>query len=229
MEGVDLLRKNGINWGILMVVDKDSAEVAELIWQFFVENGMTSVGFNPEEISGVHHQSSLSYEGAEENVENFYRILANLNNESGNQVNIREVDDMVSKIKAAKLPVHNGLVTPFEILSFDYLGNVSTFSPQLLGQMHPEYGDFRFGNVYSGRIIDIGQSPKFKKVYLDVLKGVDSCRKSCTYFDVCAGGDPSAKLAEHDTFNVAETLECRLRTQASFNVVIRTLEEELHI
>lgn len=119
MRGLDLLRANGISWGILMVVDRYSAQVPEIIWRFFIENGIDSVGFNPEEISGVHNQSSLIHSGALDDMVNFYRVLHDLNRKEGNKINIRETDDMDSKIKHTQLPVHNGLVTPFEVLSFD--------------------------------------------------------------------------------------------------------------
>lgn len=230
MRGIKLLQDNGIDFGILMVIDKFSMQSPEEIWKFFVENKISSIGFNPEEISGIHELSSLSYEQAADNMITFLRTLYSLRRlQRGYNPIIREIDDMSDRIKYARLPVSNEVSTPFAILNIDYLGNVSTFSPQLLGHLHPVYGDFRFGNVYRHRIEDMAKSPKFKRVYSDILKGISKCREICPYFDICGGGDPSAKLAEHGTFDAAETLDCKIDVKAGFHAVSAMLELELNI
>lgn len=229
MRGINLLQENDINHGILMVIDKYGMQSPDQLWDFFVKNRISSIGFNPEEISGVHNSSSLSYDEAPDDMVTFLKTLSHRrSHQPGYKPVIREIDDMADRVKYAKLPVDNSMVTPFAILNIDYLGNISTFSPQLLGQLDPTYGDFRFGNVHRDKIEDILKSRKFKRVYSDVLRGIVKCKEICPYFDVCGGGDPSAKLAEHGTFDVAETLDCRIDVQASFNAASDILELEIN-
>lgn len=43
----------------------------------------------------------------------------------------------------------------------------------------------------------------------EIDAGVDRCCQECSYYQLCGGGAPSNKIAEHGTFDSAETKYCR--------------------
>jgi uncharacterized protein len=60
-----------------------------------------------------------------------------------------------------------------------------------------------------------------------IARGVEVCRDTCAFFDMCGGGSPSNKLGEHGRFDVAETRDCRLELQAPVNAMTRRLRERV--
>ena len=82
------------------------------------------------------------------------------------------------------------------------------------------------GNVATHSMEDILESAKFRAVYGDIMEGIQRCKDECRYFHTCGGGFPAAKLYEHGTFRSAETLSCRLRVQALFDVVLEHLQKK---
>jgi uncharacterized protein len=83
--------------------------------------------------------------------------------------------------------------------------------------------------VHRNSWADIQRHPGFQRALADISAGVENCRKSCEYFPVCGGGNPSNKLAELGTFTGTETQNCRLHVKAIADVVMEHLEEELHV
>ena len=119
--------------------------------------------------------------------------------------------------------------TPMAILSFDYEGNISTFSPELLSFTHPVYGRFTFGNVFDSTLEDVLTHAKFVDINSSIQRVIDRCRESCEYFSLCGGGIPSNKLHENGTFDSSETNACRLRIKVTTDVLLDYLEERYYI
>jgi len=63
------------------------------------------------------------------------------------RVIVREFESCLRAIQGYGKGFGNQQADPFTIISVDCEGNVSTFSPELLGLDHPTYGSFSFGNV----------------------------------------------------------------------------------
>jgi len=118
---------------------------------------------------------------------------------------------------------------PGAIINIDVAGNVTTFSPELLGVEDERYGKFHWGNVHTDDWQAVVSNPGFQQAYSDILVGIEQCRNSCAYFSVCGGGNPSNKLGELRTFAGAETQYCRLHVQAFADIVIDELEHEIGI
>src|SRR6202030_1385737 len=116
------------------------------------------------------------------------------------------------------------LVEPFAITSMDWAGNISTFSPELLGLKNAQYGDFLLGNINRDRLVDLPQQANFARMLEDIEAGVAMCRDSCEYFSVCGGGEPVNKLAENGTFVSTETTYCRLTKMRATDLVLDALE-----
>ena len=112
------------------------------------------VGFNIEEIEGPHRQSSLRRPGAERRFRQFLSRFYELALRPGSPVRVREFDSMLGPIHhGGGVPPRTQETTPFAILSVDYRGDVSTFSPELLGLPSPHYGDFFLGNVATDSLV----------------------------------------------------------------------------
>ena len=120
-------------------------------------------------------------------------------------------------------PVHTHETTPFAIVSVDWQGNLSTFSPELLGLRSERYGDFVLGNVASDSLAVVAASPRLTAIHRDIAAGVERCRETCAYFRFCGGGAPVNKLCETGSFAAAETLFCRLNRQALLDVVLQRM------
>src|SRR5262249_33457820 len=160
-----------------------------------------NVGFNVEEVEGVNAYSSLFRDG-ERRYSRFMRRLHELQM-ARRKIHIREFEHARFAILQAptgtgQYQAHpNHQVTPFGIVSVDCDGNFSTFSPELLGQRAPEYGDFAFGNVRTDSLASAAALERFRRIESDIRAGVERCRQTCQYFGLCGGGAPANKFYEH--------------------------------
>lgn len=234
MRGVDHLRRNGIRLHAIAVVTAPGLQHAEDIFDFFQNEGFVEVGFNIDEREGAHRRSSIvrTHERA---FESFLRRMVERSCAPGSTLRIREVDEArkailrgLEWIEIAGEPYpHNAQVLPLEILSVDHAGNFSTFSPELLGQHSEQYHDFVLGNVLTDALTGMSSSEAFRRMYGEILAGVDRCRRQCEYFALCGGGAPANKLYENGTFASAETAYCRNVVQVPLEVAIEELEWSL--
>src|SRR5204862_7471089 len=113
-----------------------------------------------------------------------------LNERSQSFVPIREVDVLLPCIQSGQVRTQTDTNTPMAILSFDYEGNISTFSPELLSSTHPVYGRFTFGNVFNTTLEGIFTNEKFVKIHSSIQRGIAKCQERCEYFALCGGGAP---------------------------------------
>lgn len=225
MCGVELLRENDINYGIIAVITKESLQHPDAIWEFFTKLRPARLGFNPEEISGANLRSSLqTFEMIEQYRAFFSRILT-LSMQADHPVIMREVENMLSALLESSSPRRFVTNIALKYLNFDYNGNISTFSPELLSSTHEVYGDFIFGNVAHSSLEDVVTHPKFIEVNAQIEKGVEICRQTCDYFLFCGGGCPSNKLFENGTFSSTETNACRLQVKVPVDVLLEQLED----
>ena len=106
----------------------------------------------------------------------------------------------------------------------DWAGNISTFSPELLGLKNADYENFLLGNINRDALVDLPQRSNFARMLADIRAGVEMCRRHCQYFSVCGGGEPVNKLAENGSFVSTETTYCRLTKMRATDLVLDALE-----
>lgn len=228
MKGVETLRRNDIDFHVIAVITERSLDHADEIFGFFLEHDMRRVGFNIEEVEGANRNSTLATESADRRVREFLGRMYQLQKSSGGAVKIREFDRAYQAIAHSTGPADcNDQVVPFGIVSVDCDGNLSTFSPELLGVNSPTYGDFSFGNILDGELARVPENPKFKRVLRDIRAGVRLCAESCEYFPLCGGGAPVNKYFENGSFASAETMYCRHTIQTPIDIVLADLEASL--
>lgn len=227
MRGIARLREHEVPFHVLSTVTNKSLAAADQMWEFYRSHGITRVGFNPEDESGDNKDPSLRSTQNLTAFRNFMSRIAEL--QAGDPaISVRELDGMRDRLTASPTTeVGRADNRPGSILNIDVEGNLTTFSPELLGRVHSKYGRFAWGNVHVDSWADIARNPQFQRAYADIKAGNELCRETCPYFAVCGGGGPSNKLFEHDTFVAAETEYCRFHVQAVADVVIERLEQEI--
>ena len=106
------------------------------------------------------------------------------------------------------------------MLNVDALGNVSSFSPELLGLKNAAYGDFILGNINTDSLQQMRASPVMAAMTRDIRAGVEQCARNCEYFSVCGGGAPVNKLFENGTFASDRTKFCSLTQMTPVDLII---------
>ena len=224
--GIRLMRRNGVPFHVISVLSLASMAAPREMFDFYIEEGIEEVCFNVEESEGDHISQSF----AELEVEAaYYRFLSEFWRLStaapGELTFIREIDNAIQQvIRPQDAPFGNQLSEPFAVLSMDCAGNISTFSPELLGLKNPDYGDFLLGNINRDPLLELPHRPSFLRMLRDIRTGVEMCRQRCEYFSVCGGGEPVNKLAENGTFASTETAYCRLTRMRATDLVLNALE-----
>lgn len=224
MRGISYLQKNDIPFSAIAVITKDSLDYPDEIFHFFLDNGITDIGFNMEEEEGENQSSSLGQTDIEDRYRAFMQRFWELTVRHEGAVKVREFEAICGLIYADDRLENTDMNKPFVIVNIDYKGDFTTFDPELLGVKTDRYGDFIFGNVLHDTLESICTTEKFQAVYQDIAAGVERCRSSCAYFGVCGGGAGSNKYWEHDTFLADETMACRYRIKTITDVVLDALE-----
>jgi uncharacterized protein len=233
MRGLRLLKENNIPFHVIAVITDQALGCAQEIYDFFESAGVERLGFNIEEVEADHTVSTLSA-GHDTRVREFYETIFQ-NQQRRQSMTIREFAGAEQKIRSGislrefDFPWFNEQVRPFGIISVDWEGNFSTYSPELLGMKVEPYGDFAFGNVTRDHFADALETPKFRQVLTDIQTGIQQCAQTCAYYGYCGGGAPANKYYENGSFASTQTMYCRYSVQMPLDIVLRHFEETLSI
>jgi uncharacterized protein len=225
MQAVQILNEEKVPFHLITVLTRDSLRAARDIFEFYIEIGAENVGFNIEEIEGDHVSSSLQTSDIDKDVRHFFEDFYDLCEMHPGILRIREIDGALhSIINPESAWYGNPLAEPLRMLNVAANGDLSTFSPELLGYNSSRHGSFTFGNIHSGEVNDILENPNYRSVNAEIRNGLARCQAECEYFQLCRGGSPVNKFFENGTFDSTETLFCRLTKKAVIDVVLRRLE-----
>ena len=221
--GIARLRDGGVRFHVIAVVTAASLDAPEAVAQALIESGAESIGLNTEEIDGVNATSTLFDTGGVERYSRFLDRFLDTVERADSPPRIREVDrfhDILAHRIDERGTCHQESV-PGAIVSIGVDGQVSTFSPELLGIASERHGNFCFGNVHE--MTDVSQmflSKAFLRTHREIRAGVRACRASCAYFAICGGGSPANKLGELGRLDATETMHCRLTMKAAFEAML---------
>ena len=232
MRGIECLREHRIPFHAIAVVTADSLDSPDEIFDFFLQNEIRDVGFNVEELEGVHQISTLNSRSIDPKMRRFFGRLYERQKRSGGAMRIREFDRAYQAIAGelsspSTRAEGNDQTLPFGIVSVDCDGSFSTFSPELLGIKSLAYGDFSFGNVSSQPMAEILNRPELIHIAGEIQAGVNLCANSCEYFPLCGGGAPANKFFENGSFASTTTMYCRHTIQLPIDIVLADLEASL--
>lgn len=223
--GIHLLQKHGIPFHALSVLSARSLNAARELHDFYATEGIEQVCFNVEESEGEHvselFAQSDTYQRFRDFPEEFWRL-----SRSRRQIRfVREIDGMMPRIfRPAELPMRNPQVEPLAMLNIDHTGQVSTFSPELLGYESAEYDDFIIGDVNRDSMASILETCMRSPMLRDIAAGVERCRRDCEYFSVCVGGAPVNKLSEAGGFDAGRTTFCTLTQITPTDAILAALD-----
>jgi len=224
--GIRRLRRRQVPFHVISVLTWESLAAPREMFEFYAAEGIEQVCFNVEESEGSHVSEAFA---KPDFAEAYYRFLGEfwrLCSETPSKIAfVREIDVATRNVLRPKdVEISNDLTEPFAVTSVDWSGNVSTFSPELLGLKNAEYGDFIIGNINRERLTDMAERPVFLRMKADIEAGVALCRERCEYFSVCGGGEPVNKLFENGTFVSAETAYCRMTRMRATDLVLDLLD-----
>ncbi len=224
--GIRLLRERRMPFHTISVLSRDSLDAADEMYAFFVAEGIDHVCFNVEESEGQHTSDMLATDDVRARFRRFLARFWQLARASDKVKFVREVDTMISAVfRPNAAPFRNQQVEPLAMLNVDCHGNVSTFSPELLGYKQAEYNDFIIGNINTDSMQQIRDSQWLAAMQRDIDAGVAKCRAGCEYFSICGGGAPMNKLSENGSFATTQTTFCSLIQMAAADVVLASARE----
>jgi uncharacterized protein len=226
LRGIQHLRSRNVPFSTITVLTETALDYPDEIWNFLRHLGAESLAFNLEDVEGENRTSSLSGRTAPARVEAFFSRLLELRDRENPGIRIREVDCLLDGVPERRQEFRSMENVAPCVINIAWNGNVSTFSPELMGMKHQRYGDFVFGNVASTTLDSLLAGPKFLSVAEEIEAGVAECREICGYFDLCGGGAPSAKLFGNGTFRSSETLACKLRIKSISNAALHFWEHQ---
>jgi len=223
--GIRLLRKEKIPFHVISVLSEAAMNSPEELLNFYLSEGIEDVCFNVEESEGNHISTLLAGDNPRERFRRFLDRFWTLSRQSPRIHFIREIDGMISRIfRPEQSCAENAQVEPFGMVNIDCHGNVSSFSPELLGYKSTTYNDYIVGNILSDSLQDMLRSPAMQAMTRDITAGVEMCRKECDYFSVCGGGAPVNKLAENGSFASSRTAFCSLVQIVPTDLILHALD-----
>jgi uncharacterized protein len=224
--GIRLLRSEQVPFHVISVLTHQSLDSPDEMLEFYRSEGIEHVCFNVEESEGDHVSELLASQAPEER---FRRFLAHFWREARRDDRIRmirEIDGIIPRVfRPGDGELENVQVEPFAMLNVDCRGNVSSFSPELLGLKNLAYNDFIIGNVLANSLEEMRASVAMQAMTRDIRAGVARCRASCEYFSVCGGGAPINKLSENGSFDSDRTGFCGLTQIVPTDIVLDAFDQ----
>jgi uncharacterized protein len=225
LAGIRRLRAEGVPFHVITVLSRASLAMADELLAFYLGEGIDHVCFNVEESEGDH--ISDLFEGAELRTRYaaFLRRFWHGARASGQVKFVREIDLALSRVfRPDGVPERNIQTEPLAMLNVDSHGNVSSYSPELLGLKNKDYGDFLLGNIHYQSLTEIYQACLASPLHRDIQAGVRACAKACEYFSVCGGGAPGNKLFENGAFASTTTSYCTLTQMVPTDLILEAYE-----
>ena len=221
LAGIRLLKREQVPFHVISVLSQAALKSPREMLDFFLSEGIENVCFNVEESEGAHVSDLFAADDAQELFKSFLSEFWKLSRQGGRIRFVREVDGMLPRIfRPEQSAMRNAQVEPFGMMNVDCHGNVSSFSPELLGLKNSDYGDFIVGNVRTDSLEDMHRSATMQAMSRDIAAGVDACRENCEYFSVCGGGAPVNKLAENGSFTGTRTSFCSLTHMVPVDLIL---------
>jgi uncharacterized protein len=188
---------------------------------FYLSEGIENICFNVEESEGTHVSGLFAATSLQTRFRSFLERFWTLSRQSGKIRFIREIDGMLPRIfRPEKTEIGNVQARPFGMLNMDCLGNVSSFSPELLGYRHADYNDFVIGNINTDSLDQMRRTAAMNAMTDDIAAGVEACRNSCDYYSICGGGAPVNKLSENGSFRSGKTSFCSLIQMVPTDIIL---------
>jgi uncharacterized protein len=226
IRGIRLLRSEGLPFHIISVLGSRSLDMADELLDFYISEGIDHVCFNVEESEGSHISELFADGERQLRYANFLRRFWQQARASGRVKFVREIDLAIQCIfRPDEIAPRNIQVEPLGMLNVDSHGNVSSFSPELLGLTNAGYDDYLLGNIHRDSLATIYANCLESALLRDITAGVEACSASCDYFSVCGGGAPANKLYENGSFASTRTAFCSLTQMVPTDLILEAYDQ----
>jgi uncharacterized protein len=221
LAGIRMLRQHQVPFHVISVLSGAAMEAPQEMLDFYISEGIEDICFNVEESEGAHVSGLFAAGDAQGRFKRFLEAFWTLSRQSKQIRFIRELDGMLPRVfRPSESSMRNSQVEPFGMMNVDCQGNVSSFSPELLGLKNGDYGDYIVGNIHTDSLESMRRSRTMKAMTRDIALGVEACRRGCEYFSVCGGGAPVNKLAETGSFTGTRTSFCSLTQMVPIDLIL---------
>jgi uncharacterized protein len=229
LAGIRCLRANGVPFHVISVLSRDSLAMPDELLDFYLSEGIDQICFNIEESEGDHVSDLFTPNpGGPElraHYAAFLRRFWHQARASGRVKFVREIDLALPRVfRPDGIAARNIQTEPLAMLNVDSHGNVSSFSPELLGLKSKDYSDFLLGNINHQSLAEIHQTCLDSALHRDIQTGVQACSGDCDYFSVCGGGAPGNKLFENGSFASTTTSYCTLTQMVPTDLILEAYE-----
>jgi uncharacterized protein len=225
MYGIRLLRQHNVDFHVITVLCNEALDDPEGLLQFYIDSGIDQVCFNVEESEGDHQSTLFAQGDSRQRFATFLDRFWRAARAHGDFRFIRELDAMVPRIvRPDEVTMWNEQVIPFAMVNVAVTGDVSSFSPELLGLTNAAYANFIIGNVHTHSLEEMWTSAPMQLMSRDIAAGVELCRQNCEYFSVCGGGAPVNKLSENGRFASDQTRFCELTQMVPTDLILDALD-----
>jgi uncharacterized protein len=225
IRGIRLLRAEKLPFHVISVLGRRSLDMPDELLDFYISEGIDHVCFNVEESEGSH-TSDLFADGEQQaRYSAFLRRFWQQARASGRVRFVREIDLAIQRIfRPDEAETRNIQVEPLGMLNVDSHGNVSSFSPELLGLSNPAYDDYLIGNIHRDSLAKIYANCLDSALMRDIRTGVEACSVGCEYFSVCGGGAPANKMYENGSFASTRTAFCALTQMVPTDLILEAYD-----
>jgi uncharacterized protein len=224
--GIRMLREQQVPFHVISVLSEAGLDAAAELLDFYISEGIEDVCFNVEESEGEHVSGLFANTDAQLRFRAFLGEFWQLARAGGKVRFIRELDGLLPRVfRPDRTELRNMQVEPFGMMNVDCLGNVSSFSPELLGLKNADYDDFIVGNIHTDSLQQMLSSAPMAAMSRDIAAGVAACKNACEYFSVCGGGAPINKLAENGSFATTRTAFCSLTQMVPIDLILDAFDE----
>lgn len=225
LAGIRRLKANGVPFHVISVLSRDSLAMPDALLDFYLAEGIDQVCFNIEESEGDHVSELFEGPQLRARYAAFLRRFWHQARASGRVKFVREIDLALPRVfRPNDVPARNIQTEPLAMLNVDSHGNVSSFSPELLGLKNKDYDDFLLGNINLNSLAEIHSACLRSALHRDIQAGVQACEASCGYFSVCGGGAPGNKLFENGTFAGTTTSYCTLTQMVPTDLILEAYD-----
>ena len=225
MSGIRRLQQHGVAFHVITVLTAASLHDPDALVRFYLDAGIDQICFNVEESEGDHTSELFATADLRHRFAAFLDRFWRRARETGRFSYIREIDGMLPRIlRPEEATMGNEQVVAFGMLNVASNGDVSSFSPELLGLKDHRYNNFIIGNVHTHTLEQMRTSAPMRQMAQDIERGVALCRDTCDYFSVCGGGAPVNKLTENGRFTTDRTRFCELTQMVPTDLILDALE-----
>lgn len=235
MRGICQLRAAGIGVGALCVLTEDHLDHPDAVFDFFEQEGFSSIGFNVEEVDNANTRSSLlgSDHALPENTVRRFRVFFERFfdrwAQSGFRMVVREFNDFLG-VADAKLRDDAFVRQPDEtrelgIITIHRDGRVSPYSPEFAGASSAAFADFIIGDVATCSIDEMLDHPTYRLMRRAIETKRSRCSEECHMFSLCGSDYASNGFFETGDLSTPQSSACTLLRLELYDVLATKFAE----